>query len=130
VLSHILSRPAFATSTARSPSGGHGGGVHVFRIEIPYRLTGYGMSGIGTIRPRWPPASRSAYWVVRPFSGELRVSAVQSFSRQISNLSTIAKATQAASGTRHHAANPVEPAETIDCAEEPPARWTLFAVKE
>jgi hypothetical protein len=45
-LSHILSRPAFATSTARSPSGGHGGGVHVFRIEIPYRLIGYGMSGI------------------------------------------------------------------------------------
>ena len=46
-----LSRPAFATSTARSPSGGHGGGVHVFRIEIPYRLTGYGMSGIGTEEP-------------------------------------------------------------------------------
>jgi len=51
VLSHILSRPAFATNTARSPSGGHGGGVHVCGIEIPYRLTVYGMSGIGTEEP-------------------------------------------------------------------------------
>ena len=55
VLSHILSRPAFATNTARSPSGGHGGGVHVCGIEIPYRLTVYGMSGIVQVfgRRQW-----------------------------------------------------------------------------
>jgi len=62
VLSHILSRPAFATSTARSPSGGHGGGVHVFRIEIPYRLTGYGMSGIGAQEAYNRAGRGSAYW--------------------------------------------------------------------
>jgi hypothetical protein len=41
VLSHILSRPAFATSTARSPCSRNRGSVHVFRIGISYRPTGY-----------------------------------------------------------------------------------------
>ena len=54
------------------------------------------MTAHGTSRPRWPLASRSAYWGSAAFLGVLRVSAVQ--------LSTLAKATQETSGTSHHTA--------------------------
>ena len=53
----------FLAAVARRPNESAGDAISVYRLAFREALSRPGLtSGIGTSRPRWPPANWSAYW--------------------------------------------------------------------